>query len=115
MNRDDWFNYWVPGVMLDDQLWYQALLVDRVLEMCQAMDQSEGDEMIWKLLHRGTRDLDSEDKPWDSSTQSMQYLVALGCHLWAMIGSKRTRVSPHASFQVCQNNHVDREIAWSVR
>ena len=31
--REGWYHHWVSGVMLDDQLWHQTLVMDHVLEL----------------------------------------------------------------------------------
>ena len=63
--RDNWYHHWVAGAMLDDQLWHQALVMDRVLESLRGSEQGPNDAMMWTLLRRGIIDADSVDKPWN--------------------------------------------------
>ena len=51
--RDNWYHHWVAGAMLDDQLWHQALVMDRVLELLRGSKQGPNDAMMWTLLCRG--------------------------------------------------------------
>ena len=51
--RDNWYHHWVAGATLDDQLWHQALVMDRVLELLRGSEQGPNDAMMWTLLRRG--------------------------------------------------------------
>ena len=66
--RDNWYHHWVTGATLDDQLWHQALVMDRVLELLRGSEQGPNDAMMWMLLRRGIIDADAVDKPWNGST-----------------------------------------------
>ena len=48
--RDNWYHHWVAGATLDDQLWHQALVMDRVLESLRGSKQGPNDAMMWTLL-----------------------------------------------------------------
>ena len=61
-------HHWVAGAMLDDQLWHQALVMDRVLESLCGSEQGPNDAMMWTLLRRGVIDANVVDKPWDGFT-----------------------------------------------
>ena len=98
--RDNWYHHWVVGVTLDDQLWHQALVMDRVLESLRGSEQGPNDAMMWTLLRRGVIDADVVDKPWDGSTQSMRYSAVLVGRLWGLLAGERTRVGLHPSFQL---------------
>ena len=84
---------------LDDQLWHQALVMDRVLELLRSSEQGPNDMMMWTLLHRGVIDASVIDKPWNGSTQSMRYSAVLVGRLWGLLAGERTRVSLHPLFQ----------------
>ena len=44
--RDNWYHHWVAGAMLDDQLWHQALVMDRVLESLRGSEQGPNNAMM---------------------------------------------------------------------
>ena len=91
--KEGWYHHWVPKASLDDQLWYQILVMDRVLESLRGSEQGTNDAMMWTLLRWGVIDVSGEDSPWDGSTQSMRYsAVLVGC-LWGLLAGERTRVS----------------------
>ena len=100
--RDNWYHHWVAGATLDDQLWYQALVMDRVLESLRGSEQGPNDAMMWTLLRRGVIDADVVDKPWNGSTRSMRYSAVLVGRLWGLLAGERTRVSLHSLFQLSQ-------------
>ena len=85
--------------MLDNQLWHQALVMDRVLESLRGLEQGPNDAMMWTLLRHGIIDADGVDKPWSGSTWSMRYLAMLVGRLWGLLAGERTRVSLHPLFQ----------------
>ena len=97
--RDNWYHHWVAEAMLDDQLWHQALVMDRVLESLHSSEQGPNDAMMWTLLRRRVIDANGVDKPWSGSTRSMRYLAVLVGRLWGLLAGERTRVSLHPSFQ----------------
>ena len=63
-----WYHHWVSGATLNDQLWHQMLVMDRVLESLQGSKQGPNDAMMWTLLCRGVVDTSVIDKPCDRST-----------------------------------------------
>ena len=113
--RDNWYHHWVAGATLDDQLWHQALVMDRVLESLWGSKQGPNDAMMWTLLCRGVIDADSVDKPWNGSTRSMWYLAVLVGRLWGLLAGERTRVSLHPSFRLIRTDPwlLLRGIIWS--
>ena len=98
--RDGWYHHWVSGATLDDQLWHQALVMDRVLESLCGSEQSMNNVMMWTLLRQGVIDASVMDKPWDGSTHSMRYSAILVGWLWGLLAGERTRVSLHPLFQL---------------
>ena len=112
---DNWYHHWVAGATLDDQLWHQALVMDRVLESLRGSEQGPNDAMMRMLLCRGVIDADVVDKPWSGSTQSMRYLAVLVGRLWGLLAGERTRVGLHSSFQSSWTDLwlLPREIGWS--
>ena len=97
--REGWYQNWVSGAMLNDQLWHQVLVMDRILESLCSSEQGSNDAIMWTLLHRGVIDADVVDKLWDGSTQLMRYLAVLVGQLWGLLAGERTQVSLHPSFQ----------------
>ena len=100
MMRDNWYHHWVAGATLDDQLWHQALVMDRVLESLRGSEQGPNDAMMWTLLHQGVINASVVDKPWNGSTRSMRYSAVLVGRLWGLLAGERTWVSLHSSFQL---------------
>ena len=100
MMHDNWYHHWVTGATLDDQLWHQALVMDRVLESLHGSKQGPNDAMMWMLLRWGVIDASVIDKPWSGSTQSMRYLAVLIGRLWGLLAGERTQVSLHSLFQL---------------
>ena len=88
----------MSGATLDDQLWHQALVMDRVLESLCGSEQGFNNAMMWTLLHHSVIDADVVDKPWDGSTQSMRYSAVLVGRLWGLLAGERTQVSLHSLF-----------------
>ena len=98
MMRDNWYHHWVAGALLDDQLWHQTLVMDRVLELLHGSEQGPNDAMMWTLLRRRVIDANSVDKPWSGLTWSMRYSAVLVGRLWGLLAGERTRVSLHPLF-----------------
>ena len=88
----------MKGVHFDDQVWYQAMLVERfndarfqrVRESPQTANRF--DTALHHLLDMGIHDFKPIDKPWDASTRSMRYSAALSNCLMEMIIQQRERV-----------------------
>ena len=99
MMRDNWYHHWVAGEMLDNQLWHQALVMDRVLESLRGSKQGPNNTLMWTLLCQGIINAHVMDKPWNGSTQSMRYSAVLMGRLWGLLAGERTRVSLHSLFQ----------------
>jgi len=89
------------GGSLDDQLWLEAVQVEQHHEEVKRAtnDHTKGvqntndDDILYKLLHCGVIDHSNFDKQWDSSTRSMRYLAAVGDWLWALLEKERARAS----------------------
>lgn len=50
MMNEGWYDHWVTGATIDDQLWHQALVVDCVLESLQGQDHGTNNVLMWTLL-----------------------------------------------------------------
>ena len=68
MIQDNWYLHWVARAMLDDQLWHQALVMDRVLKLLCGSEQGPNNAMMWTLLCQGIIDASIVNKPWNGST-----------------------------------------------
>ena len=90
MMRNNWYHHWVAGATLNDQLWHQALVMDRVLELLHGSEQGLNDAIMWMLLRQGVVDASIVDKPWNRSTWSMRYSAMLMGRLWGLLARERT-------------------------
>src|SRR5882762_7507462 len=89
---------WEDSLLMDDQLWAQTMLTDRLLTECHVdcINQNESlpveERGLVRLLSLGTLDRSVQDRPWDVSTRSMRYTAATSSRLWMMLVNKRDRV-----------------------
>ena len=100
MMCEGWYHHWVLGVMLDNQLWHQLLVMDHILESLHGSEQGPNNAMMWTLLCCGVIDMSMVNMLWNRSTRSMRYLAILVGRLWGLLAGERTRVSPHLSFLI---------------
>ena len=82
------------------------------MELLHGSKQSDNNAIMWILLQCGVLNPSNEDKVWDSVTHCMYYLATIGCHLWGLLASKRTRISLHALLLLPWIDCGDREINW---
>ena len=102
---------WQDGLLMDDQLWLQMMLTDRLLTECHldCIHQNKSLHMeergLVQLLSLGTLDCSAKDRPWDASTRSMRYTAATSSRLWMLLVQERDRVQrwPVHSFDVWAN------------
>jgi hypothetical protein len=86
---------WIPGAITDDQLWAQALRVDKrhatlgEVNMREAMNE---ERRIHMLIRLGISDESSYDKHWDSSVRAMRHTSVIADHLLTMLKEERTKV-----------------------
>ena len=71
-------NNWPVGLVMDDQLWYQAILSSRSQEHCQNTSLVQNDRDLWRLLKIGLEDPRVKDHPMDASTRAMRFAAILG-------------------------------------
>ena len=93
-------NNWMDGVVLDDQLWFQGLRVNRLWEehlLPQIASMTAEERMLHRLINSGIMDAAEGDRPNDSATRAMRYLAALADHLSSMLRTERTRVCAQKS------------------
>ena len=66
---------WMDGVILDDQLWFQSLRVNRLLEehlLPQIASMTVEERMLHRLINSGVMDAAEGDRPNDSATRAMR-------------------------------------------
>jgi hypothetical protein len=86
---------WVPGAITDDQLWAQALRVDKRL---MTLDEGEMTDVMTKerrlhmLIRLGIVDESSTDKHWESSVRAMRHTSVIADQLYTMLREERTKV-----------------------
>ena len=88
-------NNWMDGVVLDDQLWFQGLWVNRLWEehlSPQIASMTAEERMLHRLINSGIRDASEFNRPNDSSTRVMRYSAVLSDHLSSMLRIERARV-----------------------
>ena len=93
-------NNWMDGVVLDDQLWFQSLRVNRLWEehlLPQIASMTVEERMLHRLINSGVMDASEGDRPNDSATRAMRYSAALADHLSSMLRTERTRVCAQKS------------------
>ena len=86
---------WMDGVVLDDQLWFQGLRVNRLWEehlSPQITSMTAEERMLHRLILAGIRDISEVDRPNDSVTRAMRYSAAMSDHLSSMLRTERARV-----------------------
>ena len=83
--ENGWYRHWVSGALLNNQLWYQSLVINCVLESLCGSKQSSNDSMMWMLLCHGVIDASGEDSPWDGS---MWLLHSDSKGIWMWLGMK---------------------------
>ena len=88
----NWRSGWLAGISMDDQLWIQALMVNRHRrEEAPIVENSEGTSLR-RLLRMGITDRDPRDRPCHASTRSMRYSATLADRLWTLIEQQTERV-----------------------
>ena len=86
---------WMDGIILDDQLWFQGLQVNRLWEehlSPQITSMTVEERLLHRLINSGVRDASEVDRPNDSATRAMRYSVVLSDHLSSMLRTERARV-----------------------
>jgi hypothetical protein len=86
---------WVPGAITDDQLWAQALRVDKryaTLGEANTREAMNKERRIHMLIRLGICDESSYDKHWDSSVRAMRHTSVIANQLLTMLKEERTKV-----------------------
>src|SRR5882762_1504581 len=80
---------------MDDTLWSLALALGchmKEVRKPAARNWTHDERAMFHLLEGGLFDARAQDKPWDTSTQSMRYTAVMGDRLWSMYETERNRV-----------------------
>src|ERR1700679_976328 len=86
-------NDWPVGLVLDDQLWYQAIQSSCSQEHHQNTSLVQNDRDLWRLLKIGLEDPQIEDCPMDASIWAMRFAAILGDRIQSNVERERARVS----------------------
>jgi len=92
----EWTNAWLSGASLDDQLWLQAMLTERVHQERRLRAQDDPsftyDLTLGSLIQRGVSDALSDNCEHIASTRAMRHSAAIGNRLWMLVDQERERV-----------------------
>src|SRR6266404_6170900 len=92
----EWMNTWLNGASLDDQLWLQALLTERVHQERRQRARNDPsftyDLTLGSLIQRGVSDALSDNCEHIASTRAMRHSAAIGNRLWMLLDQERERV-----------------------
>ena len=87
------FGRWNFNIHDDDQMWGQALAIDRMIELLfQGRDLTVDEEILMNLLQMAVIDWKDFNKPMDVATRAMRHSVALASCLWVMFEAQKPRV-----------------------
>jgi hypothetical protein len=93
---EDYRRSWLDGLVLDDQLFQQAIISIHRLNSFRGQNFPGEEQILYHLLQRGVSDHEAADCPFDASTRSMRHLAVIGERLWHLILEERKRVSVSA-------------------
>ena len=92
--RHDGFGHHNPNLNMEDDLFYNALSVDQVVEgLFRGRDLSAAEEQFMRLIRLGIIDeREGFDMPMTAATRAMRHTSATVMRLWAMYENERQRV-----------------------
>ena len=92
--RRDGFGHHNPNLNIEDDLFYNALAVDQVVEgLFRGRDLSVAEEQFMRLIRLGILDeREGFDMPMTAATRAMRHMSATVMRLWAMYENERQRV-----------------------
>ena len=92
--RRDGFGHHNPNLNIEDDLFYNALAVDRVIKgLFQGRDLSAAEEQFMRLIRLGILDeREGFDMPMTAATRAMRHTSATVMRLWTMYENERQRV-----------------------
>ena len=85
------------GLSWDDELWVQAMVVDRVqleerLPRLQKNELSAHEKELYWLLQSAVHNVDDDDCQWDTVTQASCLAAAAVNRTWLMMDQLKTKV-----------------------
>ena len=84
---------WLGSASLDDQLWHQAMIVDRRQTLVHRDRVSTQDEKILMyLIERGVIDHSAFDQKNAAATRAMRHSAAMADRLWSMLDKEKEKV-----------------------
>ena len=94
------FGYLGPtftGLSWDDELWVQAMIVDRVLTeerlpRLQKKELSAHEAELYWLLQSAVNDVADDDRQWDTATRASRLAAAAVNRTWLMMDQLKTKV-----------------------
>ena len=92
--RCDGFGHHNPNLNMEDDLFYNGLAVDRVLEgLFRGRDLSAAEEQFMRLICLGILDeREGFDMPMTAATRAMRHTSTTVMRLWTMYENERQRV-----------------------
>ena len=92
--RRDGFSHHNPNLNLDDDLFYNSLAVDRIIEgLFRGRDLSAAEEQFMRLIRLGILDeREGFDMLMTASTRAMRFTSATVMRLWTMYENEQQRV-----------------------
>ena len=92
--RRDGFGHHNPNLNIEDDLFYNALAVDRVIEgLFRGQELSAAEEQFMRLIRLGILDeREGFDMPMTAATRAMRHSSVTAMRLWAMYENERQRV-----------------------
>ena len=97
--EEDFQNILEKRLSVDDLVYHGSLVAFHKNQLDRhAEDMPLNDVALYHLLNVGSRDMDTINKPWDTSTRSMQFTTCLGDRLWTMITREQNRISVFCFF-----------------
>ena len=92
--RRDGFSHHNPNLNREDDLFYNALAVDRVVEgLFRGQVLSAAEEQFMRLIHLGIlAEREAFDMPMTAATRAMRHTSATVMRLWTMYKNERQRV-----------------------
>ena len=87
------FGWWNFNIHDNNQMWGQALAIDRMIELLfWGQDLMVDEEILMNLLRMAVIDRKDFDKLMDAATRVMQHSAALAVCLWVMFEEQKQRV-----------------------
>ena len=92
--RRDGFGHNNPNLGVDDDLLFNSLAIDRMIEgLFRGRDLSANEEQFVRLIRMGILDgKEGFDLPMSASVRSMRHSSAVSMRLWAMYEEQKQRV-----------------------